>query len=469
MIRRHLSALRLALMFGDGVIAGLVFLFVSFVRFGEGEAGEFWQGIGIDIRVAAILFAVAWVSAMWFMRLYQLRLRWSLLTEARDITRTMLLLLVLTLAALFVVNEANVSRLFLAALFLSQPIVTLAGRVVIRYWFGALRGRGYNTRYMLIGGTGTLAQAFADRVEDHVALGIRVIGHLSVPGEPDGAVSRPILGNLDEIEAVFRTHVVDEVAVCLPPTAVRWMDPVAELAAKEGKIVRIPFDQLQEIPPNAHEEEFDGFVVRSLVHDDRRELGLAVKRLIDIAGSTAGLVVLSPLLLVTALLLWLREGSPVLFRQTRVGLNGRPFTIYKFRTMVADAEARYAEVEAQSDIKGAAFKMTNDPRVTSLGRTLRSTSLDELPQLWNVLRGDMSLVGPRPAPPREVDGYDIWHRRRLSMKPGVTGPWQVEARLDEHFDQRATMDIQYIDHWSLVLDFKILVRTIPAVLVRSGR
>ena len=396
MIRRHLMALRLALMLGDGIIAVLVFLLVSLVRFGDGEAGEFWRRLGIDIRVAAILFGIAWVSALWSMGLYQLRIRWRLLTEARDIVRTMLLLLVLTLATLFVLKQANVSRLFLAVLFLTQPVVTLAGRAIIRYWFGALRGRGYNTRYMLIAGTGTLAQDFADRVEGRLALGIRVIGHLSVPGEPDGAVSRPILGSLEEIEAIFHSRVVDEVAVCLPPTAVRWADSVAELAANEGKIVRIPLDPVQEIPPNARQEEFEGFLVRSLVHDEQRELGLVAKRLIDIAGSAVGLVVLSPLLLGTALVLRLREGSPVLFRQTRVGLHGRPFTIYKFRTMVPDAEARYAEVEALSDIKGAAFKMANDPRVTPLGHTLRNTSLDELPQLWNVLRGDMSLVGPRP-------------------------------------------------------------------------
>ena len=194
MIRRHLMALRLALMLGDGIIAVLVFLFVSLVRFGDGEAGEFWRRLGIDIRVAAILFGVAWVSALWSTGLYQLRIRWRLLTEARDIARTTLLVLLLTLATLFVLNQANVSRLFLVLLFLVQPVVTLAGRAIIRQGFGILRGRGYNTRYMLIAGTGTLAQDFADRVEGRLALGIRVIGHLSVPGEPDGAVSRPILG-----------------------------------------------------------------------------------------------------------------------------------------------------------------------------------------------------------------------------------------------------------------------------------
>ena len=137
--------------------------------------------------------------------------------------------------------------------------------------------------------------------------------------------------------------------------------------------------------------------------------------------------------------------------------------------MVPDAEARYAEVAELSDTKGAAFKMNDDPRVTSLGRALRKTSLDELPQLWDVLRGDMSLVGPRPAPPREVDDYDIWHRRRLSVAPGITGLWQVEARLDEHFDDRAQLDMLYIDQWSLWLDVRSLLRTIPAVLARPGR
>jgi exopolysaccharide biosynthesis polyprenyl glycosylphosphotransferase len=464
-----MMALRLALMLGDGVSAVLVFLFASLIRFGDGEAAGFWQRLGIDIRLAAALFGVAWVSALWSQGLYRLRVRWRLLTEARDIARTTLLVLVLTLATLFVLNQANVSRLFLVLLFLVQPLATWAGRAILRYRFGALRRLGYNTHYMLIAGTGTLAQDFADRVEDRSALGIQVIGHLSVPGEPDDAVSRPILGSLEEIETIFHAQVIDEVAVCLPPTAARWLDPVARLAASEGKTVRIPFDPALGLLPIVHEEEFEGFLVRSLVADGQHELALVVKRLVDIAGAAVGLVVLSPLLLGTALVCRLREGSPILFRQTRVGLHGRPFTIYKFRTMVPDAEEHYDEVATLSDTKGAAFKMLDDPRVTPLGAFLRRTSLDELPQFWNVLKGDMSLIGPRPAPPREVAGYDIWHRRRLSMKPGITGLWQVGARLDAHFDERAQLDLTYIDHWSPLLDLQILLRTIPAVFGRTGK
>jgi exopolysaccharide biosynthesis polyprenyl glycosylphosphotransferase len=341
---------------------------------------------------------------------------------------------------------------------------------------------------MLVAGTGTLAQKFADSVESHSALGIRVVGHVTVPRQRRRAtdesgsagseateqngnhvVSRPILGSIEEIGTIFRSRIIDEVAVCLPPASASFLEPIIAIAADEGKTVRVPSDPDQEVLSFAVEEEFEGFLVRSVVHDSQREVELVIKRLLDLAGATVALLVLSPLLIATALAIKVREGSPVLFRQTRVGRHGRRFTIYKFRTMVPDAEARYEEVAARSDTRGAAFKMRHDPRVTRLGRFLRRSSIDELPQLINVLKGDMSLVGPRPAPPREVDRYDIWHRRRLSMRPGMTGLWQVDSRLDEHFDERAELDLRYIDQWSLFLDFAILARTVPAILTHQGR
>jgi lipopolysaccharide/colanic/teichoic acid biosynthesis glycosyltransferase len=176
------------------------------------------------------------------------------------------------------------------------------------------------------------------------------------------------------------------------------------------------------------------------------------------------LIVGSPILLAIALAIKARDGSPVVFRQTRIGLHGRKFGMLKFRTMTVDAEQRLEELRAKSEINGAAFKMTNDPRVTRSGRWLRRSSLDELPQLWNVFRGDMSLVGPRPALPKEVDAYDLWHRRRLSMKPGMTGLWQVSGRRSPSFDRWAELDLSYIDRWSLWLDVKILARTLPAAI-----
>jgi lipopolysaccharide/colanic/teichoic acid biosynthesis glycosyltransferase len=226
---------------------------------------------------------------------------------------------------------------------------------------------------------------------------------------------------------------------------------------------------MQDMLPGAISEEFDGFVVRSLIHDGQRELGLIVKRGLDIVGSAVGLVLLSPLIIGTAIVLRVREGPPVFFRQTRVGLQGRPFTIYKFRTMIPDAEEQLDDIWHLNERSGVAFKATDDPRITGVGSFLRRTSIDELPQLWNVLTGSMSLVGPRPPLPTEVEEYDVWHRRRLSMKPGITGLWQVEARHDPDFDRWVEHDLVYIDGWSVWLDLKILLRTLPALVTHGGR
>ena len=461
--------LRLALVLGDGVTAALVFLVISFVRFGDGAWIAFWTRSGIDLRLAAIVFGIGWVAALWYHGLYRLRVRWRLRTEAKDIARSTILVAAVTLASLFVIHRDNVSRLFLLAIFVVQPIVTFAERSILRITFSQLRRRGYNTRYMLVIGTGQLAQDFTDLVDARAGLGIQVIGHLSVPDEQQPVVTRPILGTIDAIEEIFHTSIVDEVAVCLPPELAGYLEPVASLAADEGKTVRIPIDPSVGSLRNAREEEFEGLTVRSLVHDGHREVGLVVKRLIDVVGAAVGLVVLSPVLLATAILIRVRDGSPVIFRQTRVGLHGRPFTILKFRTMDLDAEERLHEVAHLNEREGAAFKASDDPRMSLLGRKLRRSSLDELPQLWNVLKGEMSLVGPRPPLPAEVVEYDIWHRRRLSMKPGITGLWQVESRQEPSFDRWVELDLSYIDRWTLWLDFRILLRTMPNVMMARGR
>jgi exopolysaccharide biosynthesis polyprenyl glycosylphosphotransferase len=462
-------ALRLALMLGDGITAALVFLLVSFVRFGNTGWTGIWTRLGIDIRLAAIGFGVIWVVVLWYHGLYRLRARWRLRTEAMDIARATVTVAALTLSILFVFKQEDVSRIFLVALFTAEPLVLLAGRGLLRFGFAELRRRGHNARYMLVIGTGKLAQDFADLVESRAGLGLNVIGHLSVPGEAQSVVTRPILGGLEGIEKVLHTRIVDEVAACLAPESASLLEPIASLAADEGKTVRIPVDPSDGSIRNAREEEFEGLVVRSLVHDGHREAGLVIKRLIDIAGAVVGLVILSPIMLIAAVLIRLRDGSPVIFRQTRVGLHGRPFTILKFRTMAQDAEERLHEVAHLNELQGAAFKASNDPRMSSLGRRLRQLSIDELPQLWNVLKGEMSLVGPRPPLPSEVIEYDIWHRRRLSMKPGITGLWQVESRHEANFDRWVELDLSYIDRWTLWLDLSILLRTMPNVMMARGR
>ena len=469
MIRRHMMALRIGLMLVDAVTAILVFLGVSIIRFRDGAAAaDLWANLGVDIRVAALIFATTWVAVLWMSGLYRFSVRWRAWTEVRDIARATVVVGALTLSFLFLVKQVDVSRLFLLLLFVAQPTVTLIGRIALRAAFEASRASGHDPRYMLVAGAGELAQQFADRVESHPGLGLQIIGHLAAPEERRRTVTRPILGSIDDIEEVLHTRVVDEVGVCLPPVAFRYLEPITGLAAGEGKTVRIAVNPVEEILPSSIQEEFDGFLVRSLIHDGQRDAALILKRLIDIVGSAALLVLLSPLLVATAVAIRVSDGSPVLFRQTRVGLHGRPFTIYKFRTMIVGAEERLEEVRHLNERQGAAFKAADDPRMTGIGRFLRKTSIDELPQLWNVLLGSMSLVGPRPPLPDEVAEYDVWHRRRLSMKPGITGLWQVEARHEPNFDRWVEHDLVYIDGWSIWLDVKILLKTIPILIAHGG-
>ena len=464
MIRRHLMALRLGLMVVDGFTAVAVFWLIALLRFGDGSS---WRATGIDQTFAAIVFAVIWVVVLWASGLYRLSVRWRAWTEGRDIFRATLLVLALVLSALFLLKQTDVSRLFLALLFIALPTVTLAGRLALRAVFEANRRRGRDSRYMLVAGTGPLAQDFADRVERHAGLGMKVIGHLAAPGDEEHTVTRPILGTLDDIEGILHSRVVDEVAVCLPPAGAQYLEPIAGLAAGEGKTVRIAVNPVEELLPGV-QEEFDGIIVRSVVNDGQREVGLILKRGIDIIGAAIGLILASPLMLAAAIAIRVSDGTPILFRQTRVGLHGRPFTMIKFRSMVSDAEQRLDEIRHLNERSRVAFKMVDDPRITRTGQWLRKTSIDELPQLWNVLTGTMSLVGPRPPLPQEVAEYDVWHRRRLSMKPGITGLWQVEARHDPDFDRWVEHDLVYIDGWSIWLDLKILAKTLPALLAHGG-
>lgn len=461
--------LRILFMFADCVAAAIVFLLVSLARF-ETDPSVQWS-VGVDVAAAAGLFAITWVSVFWALGLYRLRVRWGLMAEARDIARGTIVVLAITLSLLFLFHQDDVSRLFLALLFIVQPLAALAGRAVLRGWFEAQRRRGRDTNYMLVVGTGQLAQAFADRIEAHSALGMQVVGHLTVPQEGESLaakLTRPIIGSVDQMNAVFRARIIDEVAVCLPSEAAHYLEPIVAVATEDGKTVRVPRSPDEGILSASLQEEFDGFLVHSIVHDGQRDVERALKRVIDVVIGAVAIVVFSPLMVATALAVRIRDGSPVLFRQTRVGRHGRLFTIYKFRTMQSDAEARLHELADQNEVQGPAFKMKDDPRITRLGRFLRSVSLDELPQLINVLIGDMSLVGPRPALPHEVAIYDIWHRRRLSVRPGITGLWQIEARTNRHFDDRAELDLRYIDQWTLWKDIAILVRTVPALFLSRG-
>ncbi len=460
-------------MFADAITAIALFIGLSIVRFGPDAWQQTWASAGIDARLAALLYGLALVAVLWVQGLYRLRVRWSRRREALDVLFAVLLLAVVVFTALFLFKLPNVSRLFLILLFPAQAVLTIASRSVIRLVFTSMRARGRNTRFMLIVGANPAGETFAELIARHMELGLEPVGYLAGPADrtsgDDQRVQRPVLGDLHDIESILHGTVVDEVAICLSGADRAMVEPITRLCENEGRVVRIPMVGPGLMLPGGSVEEIEGMAVLSLVYGPDRTLGMLAKRAIDIVLALAGLVILSPLLLVVALLIRLRDGAPVLFRQQRVGLHGRSFRVVKFRTMIPDAEEQQAELEGRNEISGPAFKLTDDPRLTRTGGWLRRTSIDELPQLWNVLRGEMSLVGPRPPLPSEVLDYDIWHRRRLSMQPGITGLWQVAARREPDFDRWVRLDLDYIDRWSLWLDLKILVRTIPAMLAGEGR
>jgi exopolysaccharide biosynthesis polyprenyl glycosylphosphotransferase len=355
-------------------------------------------------------------------------------------------------------------------LFPSLALTAIGIRIAVRQILVLARDNGRNVRYMLVLGAGPRAKAFADLVEGHAELGLVVIGHLKADPSDTGVVlNRPLLGMIDDLEQVLHSQIVDEVAVCLPFSMEDLVEQVILLCEQEGKVVRMPMAPMERLLTTGRLESIDGVGVYSLANGPDRAIGLALKRVLDVVGAALLMVLLSPVLVILAIAIRLDSKGPVLFRQERVGLHGRSFNVLKFRSMCADAEDQLQDLRQHNEINGHAFKLAVDPRVTRMGRFLRRSSLDELPQLANVLRGQMSLVGPRPPLPSEVANYDTWHRRRLSMKPGMTGLWQVRGRHSPEFDHWVAQDLEYIDSWSLWLDFKIIARTVPAVLGGTGR
>jgi len=278
-----------------------------------------------------------------------------------------------------------------------------------------------------------------------------------------------VIGTLDDIPDVINANIVDEVVFIVPRSWLNKIEDVLFYCESAGLKVHIAVNLFDLKFSRAKQTDLQGFPL--LVFESTPEkLGhLFIKRLIDFVASGIALVLLAPVFMVIAILVKITSDGPVFFEQSRCGLYGRQFILYKFRTMIIDAESKLKDILKYNEMDGPVFKMTNDPRVTKIGKWLRKSSLDELPQIWNVFKGDMSLVGPRPPIPSEVKNYDNWQRRRLSMRPGITCLWQASGRNKiTDFKEWMKLDLEYIDNWSISLDIKILTRTIFAVFKGTG-
>lgn len=340
-------------------------------------------------------------------------------------------------------------------------------RVIIRFSADYLSGQVRATRLAIIIGSGSLAQRLAETLKLDTHVNYVVLGFFdTLPQAAAADLLGPHLGTLDELEDFLLNKPVDDVLIALPQGSfyqeIQRTLEICERAGIQSHLLANPYATSVTKKVTATE----GRLVLRMVHHDGRRF---IKRLFDMAGALLGIIFLSPLLVLVALAVKFTSPGGIIFQQKRFGLNRRLFTMYKFRSMVSDAEVQQASLEHLNETSGPVFKINKDPRVTTVGSFIRKTSLDELPQLFNVLKGDMSLVGPRPLPIRDVNRVsELSTMRRFSMKPGMTGLWQVSGRSSLDFSGWMKLDLRYIDNWSLKMDFRILARTIPAVMKGRG-
>lgn len=384
--------------------------------------------------------------------------------------RAALLGLALFIFATFLFQLSFVARSFVAMFGPIQVLALMLGRVLLMETVKHLRRGGDDGHRVVIVGANARGVSFAKSLGNQAPWNIQLVGYVTVPKGSRDEEAQPILGELDELADILDRVPVDEVVFAVPAT--RGEVYRNALAACDERGV----DVLLSLPPTvpnkgtmqiANVSGFD-LPMLNLRRTPTREARLAVKRVIDLMGGLVGLTLAGPIMLGAAIAIRADSPGPILFKQVRAGRNGRKFVMYKFRSMVTDAERRKAQLAHLNEMDGPVFKIRSDPRITAVGRFIRKTSIDELPQLFNIVAGDMSLVGPRPPLPSEVEQYEPWQRRRLSVKPGLTGLWQVSGRNQIDFEEWMQLDLKYIDTWNLWEDIKILFRTVYVVLRRSG-
>jgi exopolysaccharide biosynthesis polyprenyl glycosylphosphotransferase len=421
------------------------------------------------LQLSPIILFV-WVFFLYFFKTYRSYRTVSLFVEYWDLLKVTFLSGLFLILFVFAFKYQFVSRLLIGTFLIINFIGLCLERGALRLLARFVRRKGRNYRNLLIVGTGKRALKLAGKIKENSHWGFKIVGFIdkdpSMVGQDKDGIK--VIGTLEDMAQILRERVVDEVVYSVPR---KWLDEIEEAirtCEEFGVQVRLAADFYNPVIGKISVTELEGIPLLTLSTTPQHMGHLFMKRFFDLVISFIALIVLSPVFLITLVAIKIDSSGPILFKQRRVGLNGRTFNCLKFRSMVRDAERKRQELEDLNEIKGPAFKVKDDPRLTRVGRFVRKFSIDELPQLFNVLKGDMSLVGIRPPIPEEVDRYEAWQRRRLSMKPGITCIWQVSGRNKVDFDQWMKMDLAYIDNWSLKLDFKLLLKTIPAVLFARG-
>ena len=388
-----------------------------------------------------------------------------------DESKLVVACMILVHAALYFFR-ADVSRSLIVTFGAIDLVLLVAGRLTLYFSKGPLRRVFGRYHYFLIVGTGPEALELAQMVEHSESLGLRLVGFVhpsdAAAAAPRGLKKEYSVIGVEQVAGVLHTHVVDEVLIAVDKQDLDRIEPLIAHCEREGVKTRVHLKFLQATHSKVTLEHLSHVPLLTLSRVPQDEMQLLAKRIFDVALAVVLLVLLSPFLLLIALAIKLTSRGPVLYRQVRCGLGGRRFEVYKFRSMVENADELRPQLEHLNEVDGPVFKIADDPRVTRAGKWLRRLSLDELPQLWNILKGEMSFIGPRPPRPEEVEKYESWQRRRLRMRPGMTCLWALEGRSRLSFDRWMQLDLSYIDDWSLWLDAKIFFKTIPHVLFGRG-
>lgn len=389
--------------------------------------------------------------------------------ETRLVTQAALNSGLLLCGAMYMTHAFGASRLLVLIFVLTACVALGIRRTVWRISRYHDYERGIELRNLVILGTNRLSAAMGHEIAGHYRMGYNLRGYISLPGSREEVAVNPdkILGGIESLRALVRAHFVDELVIAQPcptETAIRLVEEARDIDVDIRSIAGFYPD----LAENAPREQLGGFPVVLLHRRERRVFALILKRVADIVLSLIALIILFPIMAAIGLAIAIEGKGAILYVSQRVGKRGRIFPCFKFRTMVANAEARRQEVAALNERDGILFKATNDPRITPVGRVLRKYSLDELPQFFNVLRGEMSIVGPRPPIASEVERYELEHLRRLEVLPGLTGLWQVQARQDSSFARYIALDTAYVENWSFWLDLTILLRTASVVFRGTG-
>ncbi|MCA9421325.1 MAG: sugar transferase [Nitrospira sp.] len=464
--------------FGDLLLLGTAFLAVLWVFYAQGNSllaiEEFLElRIKLENLLVGIFMVGIWHVGCASLSLYESKRLSTIAQEIPDILKATTFVTFATAGIALFFQIEIISVEVLLSFWVLATVVMCLSRVVVRLTLAWMRRKGRNLRNILIIGTNPRALAFAREIRTKPELGYRLLGFVDEPWEGlnhRDLEDESILSNLKQFPGFIRTFAVDEVLIALPfRSFYHQASQIVAQCEEQGIHVRVLGDLFSPKLAKSTIDEVGPHPTFSLNTGAIGDQAVLIKRAIDLIIALPSVILLLPFFGIIAVAIKLTSPGPVFFIQERVGLNKRLFRFIKFRTMVPDAELKQAELEHLNEVDGAAFKITNDPRVTPLGRLLRKTSIDELPQLINVINGDMSLVGPRPLPVRDLqEFYEDWHRRRFSVRPGLTGLWQVSGRSSTSFAKWMELDLHYIDKWSLWLDLKILFKTIPAVMKGSG-